>query len=265
MSLPAWPKSLPCAGLLLASALSPAAADDLATQLSNPVANLISVPLQYNYNSGFLNGTADQSYINIQPVIPFSIGDNWNLISRTIIPVVSQDGFTTGGSQNGFGNTVQSFFFSPKAPTSGGIIWGAGPVIQIPTNTDGLGADQWGLGLTGVALRQRNGWTVGALANHIWSVSNEDTYGHSSKSFLQPFTSYTTPGATTYGANIEATYDWEADEWSVPVNLTVSQLLTIGGRPVQIGAGVRYWADAPPGGPDDWGARLTVTYLFPKN
>lgn len=241
------------------------AADDLASQLSNPVANLISVPLQYNYNSGFLNGTAEQSYINVQPVIPISIGDNWNLISRTIIPVVSQSDFTPGTSQHGFGNTVQSFFFSPKAPTSGGLIWGAGPVIQIPTNTDGLGADQWGLGLTGVALRQRNGWTVGALANHIWSVSNNDTYGRSSVSFMQPFVSYSTPGGTTYAANVEASYDWKGDEWAVPVNFAVSQLATIAGRPVQIGGGVRYWADSPQGGPDGWGARLIVTYLFPKH
>lgn len=264
MSLPVWLRSLPGAGLLMASALAPATADDLSSQLSNPVASLISVPLQYNYNSGFLNGTAEQSYINVQPVIPISIGDNWNLISRTIIPVVSQSDFTPGTTQNGFGNTVQSLFFSPKEPTRGGLIWGAGPVIQIPTNTDGLGRDQWGLGLTGVALKQSNGWTYGGLANHIWSVSNDDVYGHSSVSFLQPFVSYSTPGGTTYSGNIEASYDWEGDEWAVPVNFVISQLVTIANRPVQIGGGVRYWADAPQGGPDGWGARLVVTYLFPK-
>jgi hypothetical protein len=237
---------------------------DLASKLSNPLASLISVPFQYSYNSGFLNGTADQAYINIQPVVPISIGEDWNLISRTILPVVTQEGFVPSGRQTGFGNTVQSFFFSPKEPTAGGLIWGAGPVVQLPTNTDGLGADQWGLGLTGVVLKQNGGWTYGALANHVWTVTNNSVYGEQSVTFLQPFLSFTTPQATTFGLNAESTYNWNTEEWSVPINLAASQLVKIAGRPVQIGVGVRYWADSPTGGPDDWGARLSVTYLFPR-
>lgn len=239
-------------------------ASDLAKQLSNPISSLVSVPFQYNYNTGFLDGTASQSYINIQPVIPFSIGENWNLISRTILPVISQNGFQAGGNQNGFGNTVQSFFFSPKNPTSGGLIWGVGPVIQIPTVTNDLGPSQWGLGLTGVALKQANGWTYGALVNHVWSVSKNDFYGESSASFLQPFVSYTTPKATSFTLNTESTYNWVNDTWSVPINAMVGQIVKIGGKPVQLTGGVRYWAETPDGGPTGWGARLAVTYLFPK-
>ena len=240
-------------------------AADLAKQLSNPVANLISVPFQGNYNSGFGDGSANQSYINIQPVIPISISPNWNLISRTILPVISQNGFLPDGkSQLGFGNTTQSFFFSPKAPTRNGIIWGIGPALSIPTATDGIAENQWGAGITGVVLRQKGPWTVGMLANQIWSVTGEEKFGSYSNAFLQPFVSYTTPKATSFTLNTESTYNWDSESWSVPINVMVGQIIKIDKKPVQLQAGVRYWAESPVGGPQGWGARLAVIYLFPK-
>jgi hypothetical protein len=240
-------------------------ADELAKKVSNPISSLISLPIQYNYDSGFGDGDGEQSYVNIQPVIPFSISENWNLISRTIVPVVNQSDFFLGdGSRTGLGNITQSLFFSPKEPTAGGLIWGVGPVLQIPTANNDVAPDQWGAGITGVALKQANGWTVGALANQVWSISDEDQFGESSKTFLQPFVSYTTKTATSYGINTEATYDWISEEWSVPINLTVGQIFMAGGQPLQLTGGVRYWADSPPGGADKWGARLILTFLFPK-
>jgi hypothetical protein len=248
------------------AAVAQDAAADLAKKLSNPIASLISVPFQYNHNEGLADGDGTQDFINIQPVIPFSIGENWNVISRTVIPLVSLDGVPAGAGQtSGVGNVVQSFFFSPKAPTAGGLVWGAGPVFQLPTSSDDtLGPSQFGAGLTAVALVQKNGWTVGMLANHIWSIGEEDEYGKSSNTFLQPFVSYSTPRGTSVGLNTESTYNWVSEEWSVPINLSVSQIIKVSGRPVQLSAGVRYWADSPPGGPTGWGARLGVTYLFPK-
>lgn len=239
---------------------------DLAKQLANPIASLISVPLQYNYNDGLGTGEGVQNITNIQPVVPISISPNWNLISRTIVPVVSLSHLSPGsGTQQGFGNTIQSFFFSPKAPTAGGLIWGAGPVIQFPTSTDRTIAPyQWGGGITAVGLKQSGPWTYGALANHTWSIGGSDDFGTSSDTFLQPFLVYTTPKATSIGLNTEATYDWEANDWSVPINLTLGQVVKLGRQPVQLTGGVRYWAISPDGGAEDWGARIQVTFLFPK-
>ncbi len=263
------PHSSAVVGLLSALALTagqPGWAEnaDLAQQLSNPVSSLISVPLQYNYNQGHLDGDGEQHTLNIQPVIPFGISENWNVISRTIVPLIDQTGVVPGvGSQSGIGGITQSFFLSPKAPTANGLIWGAGPVITTPAVDDGLGSEQWGLGATGVVLRITGPLTIGFYGNHVWSVTDNDTLGEASNSFLQPFLSYTTAKATTFGLNTEAVYDWTQDQWAVPINLTVAQLFDFGGHPVQLTAGVRYWADTPEGGPEGWGARLAVTYLFP--
>jgi hypothetical protein len=175
-------------------------AANLAQQLANPVAALISVPFQLNYNSDI--GPADdgrQWVLNIQPVIPFSLNEDWNLISRTILPIVGQeDIFPGAGSQTGLGDTVQSLFFSPVAPTSGGWIWGAGPVFLLPTGTNRLlTTDKWGVGPTAVALRQQGPWTTGLLGNHIWSFAGDSDRRDVSTTFsVLPNTFFRCPGAT---------------------------------------------------------------------
>jgi hypothetical protein len=260
-------KSVLLAGIVVAASVRVAVADgaaDLAQKLSNPVSDLISVPLQLNYDEGIgLGGNGSRWTLNVQPVVPISLNADWNIISRTIVPLVSTDGIPAGaGSDTGIGDTVQSFFFSPKAPTAGGWIWGAGPVFLLPTSSDSkFGPGEWGVGLTGVALKQDGPWTYGALANHIVDVDGSIDIN---STFLQPFVSYTTPDAWTFSLNTESTYNWAAKDWSVPVNAAVSKLVTFGDQPVSLGAGVRYWADSATGGPDGWGARFTMTFLFPK-
>lgn len=243
-----------------------AQADDLAQQLANPVASLISVPFQLNYDRN-LGASDDGSAwrLNVQPVVPFSLNDDWNLISRTILPIVSQrDVPFRGDDAFGLGDTVQSFFFSPKTPTEGGWILGVGPALLLPTATDdALGLDEWAIGPTAVALKQQGGWTFGTLANHLESFAGSDR-ADVSATFIQPFVSFVTAGSTTYLVNTEATYDWNREEWSVPINFGVSQLITSGRTPVSIGANLRYWATAPDGQPSGWGIRLVYTLLFPK-
>lgn len=246
-------------------ALAQDANADLAKQLSNPVSSLISVPFQFNYDSGFGPNRGDRKALNIQPVIPFALNQDWNVISRTVVPLIWQHDIAgASGSQSGLGDVTQSFFISPTQPTAGGIIWGAGPVFLLPTATDRLlGGGKFGAGLTAVVLKQEGPWTVGALANHIWSVAGREDRADISATYLQPFISYRTSDAWTFTLNTESTYDWKAEKWSVPINFQVSKLVKFDKQPVSLSAGIRYWAASPNNGPRGWGPRVGLTFLFP--
>lgn len=239
-------------------------AQDLAKKLANPVAALISVPLQFNLDTGLGPKDAERLTLNIQPVIPFSISEDWNLIVRTIVPVIYQGSLADGlDSDAGLGDTVQSFFFSPKEPV-GGWILAAGPVALWPTGTDPqLRSEQLGVGPTVLALRQDSGWTYGALANHIFGITESDDHPDVNATFLQPFLAYTWPTATTVTLNTESTYDWTGEQWTVPVNLILSQVVKFGNQPVQLFIGGRYYAETPADG-QEWGIRFGFTLLFPR-
>ncbi len=230
-------------------------ADALAKQLSNPVAALISVPFQLNWDTGY-DAADDKWLLNIQPVVPISITDDWNMISRTILPVVTQ-------GDTGIGDITQSLFFSPKAPASSGWIIGVGPAFLIPTGSNGFSLDQWAVGPTAVVLKQDGPWTYGALVNQLWGVSNSGSARDLNSMFLQPFVSRSLGGGRTVSVNFESTYDWNSGQWTLPLNFSYSKVTKWGSQMVSLAGGVRVYLDKPAGGPD-WGLRGVVTLLFPK-
>jgi hypothetical protein len=248
---------------LNAAATAPDSDAALAKQLQNPVAALISVPFQNNVDFGIGANKVDRYLLNIQPVIPFSLNAQWNLISRTIAPIINLPSIAPGvPSRFGLGDMTESLFLSPKASFHG-VILGAGPIFLLPTATEkSLGAGKFGIGPTIVALTQQNGFTYGILANQLWSVAGNAGRRPVNASFLQPFLSYTWSTGTSVTVNTESTYDWTARQWTVPINLLASQVLKIGRQPLSLTLGGREYAARPNGGAD-WGIRCVVTFLFP--
>ena len=248
---------------------SSGSAADLALKLSNPIAALISVPFQTNFDGDIgpkIAGSraGERITLNVQPVVPIALDAEWNMISRTIVPFVWQNNVAPGaGSQFGLGDTVQSLFFSPSKP--GGAIWGVGPVLLVPTGTDDLlSGRKWGAGPTGVILKQMGTVTIGALGNHIWSVAGNSARGDISATFANPFITNAMKSGFTYGVAADITYDWKADRWTMPVSFTASQVTQLGGQLVSIGGGLRYYAIANDASPHGFAGRFAVTLLFPK-
>jgi hypothetical protein len=237
---------------------------ELSKKLANPIASLISFPIQPNFDFGMGSGSGWKMTMNVQPVIPVALNKEWNLISRTILPIIHQSNVVAQGtSESGLGDIVQSFFISPNK--SEPFIWGVGPVVLIPTATNQfLGSKQLGLGPTVVALKQQKGWTVGALWNHIWRVAGGSGRPRVNADFIQPFLAYSTKDGWTYSLNTESTYDWTGNSWSVPVHFNVAKIVRFGKQPISFGGAMRCWVTSPAGGPENCGLRVVVTGIFPK-
>jgi hypothetical protein len=239
-------------------------AEALAKKLNNPVSDLVSVPFQFNWAQPV--GPDDQTrfILNVQPVMPFSISKDWNLIARVIMPFVGQPPLSPGGdAATGLGDVLASFFFSPK---TGHPIWGVGPAISLPSTSEPtLGTGKWSAGPTFVILDQKGRWTYGALVNQIWSFAGADNRSEVSQFYAQPFLAYTTPTAVTYGVNSETTANWKADsdKWTVPINFMLSKVSTFGPFPASYQVGVGYYVAGPDTAPD-WQLRATITLLLPR-
>jgi len=251
------------------------AADDDATALAkaaqNPVADMASLPFQWNTNYNYGPLDRQQQVLNIQPVYPINLNSEWNLITRTIVPVISQPPFTPSQDRiNGIGDVQFSAFFSPAKPTASGWIWGAGPIVQLDTATnDRLGQGKYALGPTAVALRVGKEWVTGALINQVWSVAGDDDRADVSQMLIQPFINYNFPHSPGRYLSFSPiiTANWEAeyarDVWTVPLGLGIGQIMRFGKQPVNLQLSYYTNVEKPDFGPD-YQVRFQLVFLFPK-
>ena len=257
-------------GLVLVCATPPVWAQhddaELAKKTQNPVADLISVPFQNNVNFGVGPHDDVQYILNIQPVIPFKLTEDWNLISRTIVPLIYQPELAPGvGEVFGLGDIQESLFLSPAKP--GKVIWGVGPIFQFPTATDdSLGQGKWGAGPTAVALTVHGPWVLGALINNVWSFAGDSDRRDVNQMLLQPFVNYNLPDAWYVVTAPIITADWEADSddrWTVPIGAGVGKIVRLGKLPVNAQASA-YYNVIRPDNAAEWQLRIQIQLLFPR-
>lgn len=249
------------------AAAAPSAAD-LAKKLANPISDLVSIPFQFNWDEGVGPTDGLRFMMYAQPVVPMSVSDKWNLVGRFVLPLVfSQPPLVEGGeTQAGTGDIVFSAFLSPK---QGKLIWGVGPVFGLPTTTNPyIGTGKWSLGPTAVVLKQQGPWTVGALANQLWSVGSASNVEREdvNQTYLQPFVAYGLKSGVTFTLSSESTANWKADsgqQWTVPLILQVSKVTRLGPFPFSMGAAYGYYVETPDGGPS-WKLRMNFSVLLPR-
>jgi len=241
--------------------------DDLARATQNPVASLISLPFQNNTNFNFGPQEETQNIMNIQPVWPFKLNDDWNLITRTILPVISQPGFAPGQSRkNGIGDTLFTAFFSPR--NSGKWIWGAGPALLLPTsNDDRLGAGEWGAGPGVVFLTMRGPWVVGSLVSNVWSFTHDNSRDKVNLFTWQPFVNYNFDGGWYLTSSPVITANWEADndnKWTVPLGGGFGRVFKMGEQAMNAQVQAFYNVENPDDFGPEWQLRFQLQFLFPK-
>jgi len=211
---------------------------------------------EYTHNFAYI-GT-------LNPLIPFSLNDDWSLIVRTAVPMTYAESPASGvRTKTGLGDISQTFYVSPKKSV-GHWIWGAGPTFLFPSASEhGLGAEKWAAGPAMGILQQHNGWTYGVLISQLWSVAGESSRSSVNGTTIAPFVSYITKRLTSVGLNVGSIYDWRLGRETLPVELSTTQVLKIGGQYVSFSLGGRYYAQRPVGGPD-WGMDFTISLLFPR-
>ena len=240
---------------------APSAAE-LAKQTQNPVASLISVPFQANWDFGLGDREAVGTLLNFQPVMPFSLNKSTNLILRVIMPVMSQPA-PDGTRINGLGDVLMTPFFSPQK--TGSIIWGIGPAISLPVATNkSLGSEKFSLGPSFVVLTQPGKFTIGTLFNQIWSVAGSKDRADVSSMYVQPFLNYNLGGGLAVGVVSEISVNWKADERvTAPLLFSISKVALLGHRPVNFMWGVGPMMASPEGGAE-WRFRFQANFLYPR-
>lgn len=259
-------KTLSLAALLIPGiALADKSTEELAKAAQNPIANMISLPFQNNTNLNIGPDDSTQNILNVQPVYPFSLNDDWNVITRTIIPITSNPSVLTGdGRINGIGDTTFTAFFSPK---SSEITWGVGPVLVMPTaSNDALGSDKWSAGLSAVALAMPGKWVVGGVISNVWSFAGS---GNGKINFftLQPFINYNFDGGWYATTAPIITANWEADsdhKWTVPLGGGFGKIFKIGNQPINGQLSLYNNVVTPDDFGAQWQVRAQLQFLFPK-
>lgn len=257
-------------GTEVATEETPAAAanaDALRKAAQNPIASLISVPVQNNNNFGIGSDGRVQDILNVQPVIPVRVSQNWNLVSRIITPIIYQPTVSKPINQGayGFGDLSPTFFLSPAKP--GKLIWGAGPAVVLPTATNPfLGLGKWSIGPSIVVLEQPGKWTLGALVNNVFSFAGQSSRPDVNQLVFQYFINYNLQHGWYITWQPTLTANWEATNggrWVVPFGGGVGRIMKLGFQPVNVTAQVYGNAVHPPGA-SPWGMRLQIAFLFPK-
>ena len=238
---------------------------ELAKAAQNPIASLISVPIQSNNDVDWGPDGELLSINNVQPVLPFDLNEDWSVVTRTILPVISQPGITPGqGRKTGIGDTLFTAFFVPKA--TGEWTWGVGPAIQLPTASDArLGRDEWAAGASFVALTMPGRWVVGGLVSNIWGIGT-DPGNEISLFTLQPFVNYNLDKGWYLTSSPIISADWEAsssERWTVPLGGGFGRIFAIGKQPVNAQMQAFYNIEKPDIA-GDWGLRLQFQLMFPK-
>lgn len=241
------------------------AEEELAKKMANPVAALISLPLQNNVDYGIGTLKGSRYTLNVQPVIPMSISKNLNLITRVILPYIDQyNVIGIGQHQSGLSDIAVSAFLAPKN-SKNGFTWGAGPVLLLPTGTNEyLTAKKWGLGPTLIALKQQNGWTYGLLFNQIWSVAGDENRGNISQMYTNPFLSYNWKSGAGITAQLEWTENWTQKNTILYFGPMFSGLTSFGKQKVSFAVGPRINLIAPKEIRSNFGLRASMVFLFPK-
>jgi hypothetical protein len=240
----------------------------LAKKLQNPIGDLYSFPFQNNTNFNYGPNRGTQDLLNVQPVIPIHLNSDWNLITRTILPMIWQPSLQPARTVPfGTGPTTFSAFLSPSQPRNGWL-WGAGPVVQMPTISSAtLGSNVWGGGLTGVLVYMKGPWVAGTLVNNVWSFGGTPGPGGTRYNafLIQPFVNYNFGGGWYVSTSPVITANWliSGDEaWTLPVGGAVGRVIKIGGKlPVNLSIGAYYNALRPAFG-STWQLRTQITVIL---
>lgn len=211
---------------------------ELADKLSNPVAHMLSVPIQTecDYGVGALKGTMNM--VSVRPMLPVQLTKKLNLLNRAIIPLVDQ--FNISGSavrQTGLGDIGLNTWLSPVAG-KGKLMWGFGTILNMPTGTNVyLTAHQWTLGPSAILLKQEKGFTFGLLVNQYWAIAKEANVNNTSTMYFQPFFAKNFSSGAGLSANSEITTNWISQNTTVYLNLSISAATKINNQAISISLG----------------------------